>query len=322
MSAVVEKNVPFLGIDFKMITFVSIQIKKYMKKVLISLLAMLLAVSCVKDNEWEDIPEGAFEGWENIPAETIDFFSYKRSGGAGDLFEEVLVTADSIHYYYAGNSYENGSWQRISKEIHEPIRTGLWYELLGVYDNELFTQVKNGESQLEAGWTDVVFRTRFKGEEMLFINGHGEAYDKLWMYIFLLNSGIYSSNRLVFPETEPGTGIVQTSKTGYINMHLVPDKLPRASDYTTLVFENHTTQKLGYGNPYALEFYNDGKWQGVDLDMFFTLPYYTLDRQSAEDQRISIPSKHHIAGKYRVVKMFSLEGTHDHISICGEFVLE
>ena len=116
--------------------------------------------------------------------------------------------------------------------------------------------------------------------------------------------------------------IVQIDGAGYISMHVVPDKLPRASDYTTLVFENHTTHQLGYGSPYDLEFYNGGKWQAVDLDVEFTMPYYTLNREAAKEQRISIPSKHHIAGKYRVVKTFDLLDTDNFIDICAEFVLE
>jgi hypothetical protein len=142
---------------------------------------LLLAVSCGKNEEADEIP----------PLESA---GYKHIGADPPFSEELTLTADSLHYSYQRHSTmpvppdENG--------IHIAIPERIWRELLDLYDLETLARIKNGESLQPLDGTDEILTIKTRSKEWSFINGYGEEYEKfheffnnVLMQLSLFNEG-------------------------------------------------------------------------------------------------------------------------------------
>jgi len=72
-------------------------------------------------------------------------------------------------------------------------------------------------------------------------------------------------------------GIYKINEEEYIKMCAVPCIVSLDNIVFTLSLENHTKKGVGWGYPFRLEYFDGSIWKDVDLNLWFTLPYFTSE---------------------------------------------
>jgi hypothetical protein len=135
--------------------------EKEMKKLYgLITLAVILFASCDKSNE--------------ITENESLIFSFHRGGGWGGLDENLIITADTMHYsirFHDIQTSEETNYQTTIKTSDKQ-----WDFLLKTFDWAAFTKISNGHCQACIDGVDVTFSASQNGKTYSFFNGGGDEH--------------------------------------------------------------------------------------------------------------------------------------------------
>jgi len=95
----------------------------------------------------------------------------------------------------------------------------------------------------------------------------------------------------------------------------------------TLILKNDSNVDVQYGNPYEMEIKKDGEWYKINVELYFTLPAFTLKSKETKEIKLNWENSYgHLAkGKYRIIKGVDIEkedGTFESFYVSTEFNIE
>jgi len=95
----------------------------------------------------------------------------------------------------------------------------------------------------------------------------------------------------------------------------------------TLILKNDSYIDVQYGNPYEMEIKKDGEWYKINVELYFTLPAFTLKSKETKEIKLNWENSYgHLAkGKYRIIKGVDIEkedGTFESFYVSTEFNIE
>lgn len=95
----------------------------------------------------------------------------------------------------------------------------------------------------------------------------------------------------------------------------------------TLILKNDSDVDVQYGNPYEMEIKKDGEWHKINVELYFTLPAFSLKSKETKELELNWENGYGklATGYYRIIKSFDIEkedGTFDNFYVSAEFTIE
>lgn len=94
----------------------------------------------------------------------------------------------------------------------------------------------------------------------------------------------------------------------------------------TLILKNDSDVDVQYGNPYEIEIKKDGEWHKINVELYFTLPAFSLESKETKVLKINWKNGYGklVTGDYRIIKSIDIEkvdGTFDTFYVSAEFTI-
>ena len=101
-------------------------------------------------------------------------------------------------------------------------------------------------------------------------------------------------------------GRVDVTEDEFVTMHVFPEDV-FVNSPIKLIIENYSKGGLLYGQAYSLEYFDNGNWTEIQLDINFETVGYVLNEAETVEEQFYVPEVYfQRLGKYRIVKSFSL----------------
>ena len=95
----------------------------------------------------------------------------------------------------------------------------------------------------------------------------------------------------------------------------------------TLVLKNDSEVDVQYGNPYEIETKEDGEWHKMNVELYFTLPAFSLKAKESKELELKWENGYGklASGDYRIIKSIDVEqedGIYESFDVSAEFTIE